>query len=69
MTGRGEPSDVTDLGNQDRSGDWADPVDALDGVIAGTVPEDVSDRRRELADLVIERLDELDDRFDALPER
>ncbi len=72
MTGRGGPGEVADLGDQDRRGDRADPVDAFDALdlpAAGMIPEEMSDRRGELVNLVVEGVDEHDDRFDALPER
>ena len=69
MPGRLEAGDVTDLGDQDRRRDRADSVDVLDRVITGVIPEPVRDRRRELADLTVERVDQRHDRFDPSPER
>ena len=52
MTGRGGPGEVADLGDQDRRGDRADPVDAFDALdlpAAGEDPgKEMSDRRGEL---------------------
>ncbi len=58
-----------DLSDHDRSDDRPDAGDLLDGVVAGVVGEDVADRVVELADLVIERVDQHQQRLDPLPER
>ncbi len=67
LRGATEAGHVADLGHENSGQDRSDPGDGLDGVIAAMILEDLRHHSCEDLDLVVERVDQAQQRIDASP--
>src|SRR3954454_18537219 len=67
--GRSEPTDVTDLGDEDRAEGATDPVEGLDGLVTTVVAQQFVDATFEHPDLPVVTVDQIPQRLDAHPIR